>query len=128
MANVDSDILEMALVGYEAERARIEAKIAEIQADLRGGGQHSTAPRATADTKPKRKMSAKARKAIADAQKKRWEAFRAARQTEKPKTGRKRTLSSSAKANLAANLQKARAAKAVQKTAADQTKVAAQLA
>jgi hypothetical protein len=126
MMKVDSDILEMALVGYVAERTRIEAKIAQIQADLKGGVKRSAAPSATAEAKPKRKMSAKARKAIADAQKKRWESFRAAKQAKKPKSGRKRTLSSSAKANLAANLQKARAAKAAQKAAVEQTGAAAQ--
>jgi len=125
MAKVDSDILEMALVGYEAERNRIEAQIAQIQADLRGDRKRSAAPSATAEAKPRRKMSAKARKAIADAQKKRWESFRAAKQAKKTKTGRKRTLSPSAKANLVANLQKARAAKAARKTA-EQTKAAAQ--
>jgi hypothetical protein len=125
MVKVDSGILEMALIGYEAERIRIEARIAEIQADLRGVGVRSTDPGAAAEAKPKRKMSARARKAIADAQKKRWASFRAAKQAEKRKTGGKRTLSSSAKANLVANLQKARAAKAARKTA-EQTRTAAQ--
>jgi hypothetical protein len=70
-------------------------------------------------------MSAKARKAIADAQKKRWESFRAAKQAKNMKARGKRTLSSSAKANLVANLQKARAAKAARKTA-EQAKAAGQ--
>jgi DNA-binding protein HU-beta len=85
--------------------------------------------------KVKRTMSAAARKRIANAQKLRWAKFR--KSAEKPaavakkatvkkaapkaakKTAPKRKISAAAKANLVANLAKARAAKAAKKTAGE---------
>jgi hypothetical protein len=69
----DQTTLQMALVGYELERQRIEDKIREIQSQLGhgsgrpagGGAKQSSAPR-------KRVLSAAARKRIAAAQRKRW--------------------------------------------------------
>jgi hypothetical protein len=41
---VDQGVLQMALIGYELKRDRIEAAIAEIQVELgQGGTRHSTA-------------------------------------------------------------------------------------
>jgi hypothetical protein len=68
----DLSTLQMALVGYEIERRRIEDKIREIQAQLKG---KNVAISAGADgRKPgvKRVLSPAARKRIAAAQKKRW--------------------------------------------------------
>jgi hypothetical protein len=67
----DLSTLQMALVGYEVERQKIDARIREIQAKLKG--KHTAAP-AAAEKKPvvKRVLSAEARKRIAAAQKKRW--------------------------------------------------------
>ena len=65
-AGGDRDLLAMALVGYEAEKVRINAAIAEIKATL---GTGAPAPR-------KRTMSAAARKRIAAAQRKRWAAVK----------------------------------------------------
>jgi hypothetical protein len=67
----DLSTLEMALVGYQIERQKIEDRIREIQAKLKG--KHTAAPAAAAK-KPavKRVLSAEARKRIAAAQKKRW--------------------------------------------------------
>ena len=73
----DTTLLQMALVGYEAERQKIQAKIAELQRQL--GGRSGRAPTAVADAPAKRgrrRMSAAARKRIAEAQKKRWTAYR----------------------------------------------------
>jgi hypothetical protein len=62
--------LEMALIGYEAERARIQAVIADVQARLRGNAE-------TAESAPKKRtMSAAARARIGEAQRKRWAALR----------------------------------------------------
>jgi cell division septum initiation protein DivIVA len=61
----------MALVGYQVEKQRIEARIQEIQAKLKGKTIASTG----AAAKPegvKRVLSPAARKRIAAAQKKRW--------------------------------------------------------
>ena len=63
-AGTDQDLLAMALVGYEAQKAKITEAISEIQAQLghRGPGR----PKGTADgaTPAKRTMSAAARRRI----------------------------------------------------------------
>jgi len=68
----DLSTLEMALVGYQIERQKIEDRIREIQAKLKG--KHTAGPAAAAGKKPavKRVLSAEARKRIAAAQRKRW--------------------------------------------------------
>ena len=68
----DLSTLQMALVGYQIEKKRIEDKIGEIQAMLKG--ETASSP-ASAKPKPagvKRVLSAAARKRISKAQKKRW--------------------------------------------------------
>ena len=113
---VDHSILEMALIGYQAERSKIEEKIAEIEKELGGRTPRAAAPAVKAG--PRRQMSAAARKRIAAAQKKRWAEFHS--KTAKPvvkKAAPKRKLSADARAKLAANLQKAREAKAAKKAA-----------
>ena len=68
----DLSTLQMALVGFEIEKQRIEEKIGEIQAMLKG---KPVSSRASAKPKPagvKRILSAAARKRISLAQKKRW--------------------------------------------------------
>jgi hypothetical protein len=69
----DQTILQMALVGYEIEKQKIEAKIKDIQAQLKG--KRAAAPPATPEKKApgaKRVLSPAARRRIAAAQKKRW--------------------------------------------------------
>lgn len=70
----DLSTLQMALVGYQIEQQKIETKIREIQAQLKG--QHASAPSSSAASqKPartKRVLSPAARRRIAAAQKKRW--------------------------------------------------------
>jgi hypothetical protein len=111
---VDTSILEAALIGYQSQLAHITDKIREIRLSL--------AARAAADGggvvlgpfRAKRVMSAAARKRIADAQRKRWAAFhaQAGAGAKKKAPAKKRTLSPEARAKLAANLAKARAARA----------------
>lgn len=72
----DTTLLQMALVGYEAERRNIKGKIAEIQRRLKGRSGRADTVGAPAPTGPGRKMSAAARKRIAAAQKKRWAEYR----------------------------------------------------
>jgi hypothetical protein len=72
----DLSTLEMALVGYQVEKERIEAKIREIQATLKGKAAPAAAPTATKAARVKRVLSAAARKRISAAQKKRWAAHR----------------------------------------------------
>jgi hypothetical protein len=91
-AGTDHDLLAMALVGYQAEKARIDATIAAIQANL---GKASGAPAQSAPKK--RTMSAAGRKRIATAQRKRWAAVKKsqsrAKSAAKPASPKKRKLS-----------------------------------
>jgi hypothetical protein len=66
----DVTTLQMALVGYQIERDRIEAKIRELQAQLKG----KRASIGVSNGKPpaRRDLSPAARARIAAAQKKRW--------------------------------------------------------
>lgn len=68
----DLTTLQMALVGYQVERQKIDDRINEIQAKLKG--KNLSLGSAPAEKKPgvKRVLSADARKRIAAAQKKRW--------------------------------------------------------
>lgn len=67
----DLGTLQMALVGYQIEKQKIDAKIRELQAQLRGkrvalvSGGETKAP-------VKRELSPAARARIAAAQRKRW--------------------------------------------------------
>ena len=76
MARADNDLLKMALAGYEAHKARIDAAIKDIQAQL----EHRGSPKAATDgaAPAKRVMSVAARRRIAAAQRKRWAATRKA--------------------------------------------------
>ena len=81
---LDRSILEMALIGYEAEKTRIAVAIAAIEAKL--GQPISGRPKVSAHQnvlKP-RAMSAAARKRIAAAQRKRWAAYRKEESSRKP--------------------------------------------
>lgn len=71
----DLATLQMALVGYELERQKIEDRIKEIRALL--GGRRTPLPSAlpagaAAPQPRKRNLSPAARKRIADSQKRRW--------------------------------------------------------
>lgn len=65
----DLATLEMALVGYQIEKEKIEGKVREIQSQLKG--KPVVAPAKTAPV-VKRVLSAAARRRISAAQKKRW--------------------------------------------------------
>jgi len=68
----DLTTLQMALVGYQMERQKIDDRIREIQAKLKG--KHVSLPSSGGEGRPavKRVLSAEARRRIAAAQKKRW--------------------------------------------------------
>ena len=71
--NLTPEILAAALQGLEAQRARLDAHIAEIRRLL---GARPKQPTASPDVvRPKRKMSAAGRRRIAAATKKRWAEF-----------------------------------------------------
>ena len=73
MPRHDRSLLEAALVGYEAQHAQLETKIAELRRQLGKGG--TKAGGSTLVSGKKRTMSAAARKSISDAQKKRWREY-----------------------------------------------------
>lgn len=71
----DAATLQMALVGYQMEKQRIESAIQDIQRRLKGA--HSAAPAAAgAPPAGRRELSPAARARIAAAQKRRWAAHR----------------------------------------------------
>src|ERR1700730_7211527 len=68
-----TEILTAALAGFEEQKKRIDAQIADLRQMLN----ESSTDRATSEaSKPRRKMSAAARRRIAAAQRKRWAASR----------------------------------------------------
>jgi hypothetical protein len=76
---IDQQTLEMALVGYESEKQRVEAAITQIQLQLqhRGPSLPKAASDGTEQSAPrKRALSASARRRIAAAQRKRWAAIK----------------------------------------------------
>ncbi len=68
----DFATLQMALVGYQIEKQRIEEKIRELQGQLRGKNSGSPARAGASARQTKRVLSAAARARIAAAQRKRW--------------------------------------------------------
>src|SRR5437870_1886262 len=86
----DLNILEMALIGYQAEKGKINAAIAEIRTRLghRGPGRPRVVPDGTAEQAApgKRTVSAAARKRMAIGQRRRWAGVRKSQAAEqKPK-------------------------------------------
>jgi len=76
----DRALLEAALEGLELQKQRIDEQIREVRARL--GGNRRSAASVAGEASPKkgrrggrRKLSAEARKRIAEAQRKRWAAF-----------------------------------------------------
>jgi hypothetical protein len=84
----NSDILEAALQGLEAQKEKVEEQIAQVRSLMgrrvgrppkQGGGSagaSKTSGGRSGAPRKKRVLSAEARKRIAAAQKKRWAAFR----------------------------------------------------
>jgi hypothetical protein len=65
------EVLNAAIEGFESQKRRIDAQIAEVRRMLDGGPTEPSAAPAVPIGK-RRKMSAAARKRMADAQRKRW--------------------------------------------------------
>ncbi len=76
MARVSHDpgLLQAALFGYQMEKEKIEGKIRELQAQLKGKKAPAPAAKA-AKSAGRREMSEAARARIAAAQRKRWAEF-----------------------------------------------------
>ena len=74
---IDSSVLEMALVGFNAKRDEVVQKMADIERQLGIRRKGASAPSAPAKTptaaaKPRRRLSAAGKRAIRAALKKRW--------------------------------------------------------
>jgi hypothetical protein len=110
-SNLTPEILAAALEGLEAQRARLDAHIAETKRLL---GARPQQPTASPDiVRPKRKMSAAGRKRIAAATKKRWAEFHqkqagAAKTAKEPAaaTKPKRKMSAAGRERIAAATKK----------------------
>jgi hypothetical protein len=72
----DLTTVQMALVGYEVEKQRLEQKIREIHSLLGGKRIKIGSSNGTAGPRTRHQMSAAARKRIAAAQRKRWQEYR----------------------------------------------------
>ena len=108
MATLTKEIIEAAINGFEAQKRHIDEQLAELRAMLRSAanGTSSESP-----VRKKRGMSAAGRRAIAEAQRKRWAAIK--RESSAPKAVKKpkRKLSAAGRANIVAALKKRWAAK-----------------
>jgi hypothetical protein len=99
LLKLTDDILAAALEGFEVQKERLDARISEIRQILDGGSLGSAA--ATSTGKPKRKVSAAARRRMAQSQKLRWKKIKQAAapsKREKPK----RTMSAAGRKRIAA--------------------------
>lgn len=72
----DANLLTAALAGLDVQKQRIEEQIARVRSMLGGQKGKLATGKAVAKSGGKRRLSAKARKRISDAQKRRWEEFR----------------------------------------------------
>jgi hypothetical protein len=109
------EIIIAAIDGFESQKTRIDAQIAELRAML-PGGRTETAARPEAQTGKRRKISAAARKRMKEGQHRRWAKIRGNSESSSPsvtpETSKpKRKLSAAGKAAIVAALKKRWAAK-----------------
>jgi hypothetical protein len=105
-------IIIAAITGFESQKTRIDAQIAELRAMLRGGGPEPAAVPEVPKGR-RRKISAAARKRMAEGQRKRWAEAKgeAGSQVSPEQDKPKRKLSAAGKAAIVAALKKRWAAK-----------------
>jgi len=82
-----NEIIAAAIQGFEAQKTRIDDQIRELRAMLPGRSEAPVAASEPAKRK-RRKMSAAGRKAIAEAQRKRWAASRSQSESATPERSR----------------------------------------
>src|SRR5664279_6662992 len=101
-----AEIINAALEGFEQQKLRIDAQIAELRQMLQGGPT-ATAATPEAPKGKRRKMGAAARKRIGDAQRKRWADAKKTSSPVAPEPPKpKRKLSAAGKAAIVAALKK----------------------
>jgi hypothetical protein len=94
------EIITAAILGFEEQKRNIDTQLSELRAVLPGHTPEAAAP-PEPPTRKRRKMSAAGRKAIAEAQRKRWAASKKAASLEAaPKA--KRKLSAAGRRNIIA--------------------------
>ena len=108
MAQLTQGIIDAAIEGFESQKRRIDKQIAELRA-MSNGHAPTTESAAPPKTK-KRGMSAAGRKAISEAQRKRWAVANGEAVVEPPKK-EKRQLSAAGRAAIIAATKKRWAAK-----------------
>jgi hypothetical protein len=70
------EMVAAAILGFEEQKRGIDAQIAGLRAFLSGEPAESAAPTPVSTKRPRRKISAAGRKAMAEAQRKRWAAIK----------------------------------------------------
>jgi len=114
-----TEILNAALENLTSKRKQIDEQIAEIRLML-GGSRNAGSDTLESPTR-KRTMSAAGRRAIAAAQRKRWEARKAASEPAPTASKPKRKLSAAGRRNIVAALKKRWAAKRAEAATPDKT-------
>src|SRR4051794_14038001 len=99
------EIIDAAIEGFQQQKRRIDEQISELRA-VRSGSPAESAPMPAKQTR--RKMSAAGRKAISEAQRKRWAASKGQAEPKPSKAAKrpKRKLSAEGRANIVAALKK----------------------
>jgi len=110
MAMLTKEIIEAAIQGFEAQKQHIDAQLAELRAILSSAAD-SSAPTEQPTDGTQRGMSAAGRKAIAEAQRKRWAAAKDKSVPPNAAKRPKRKLSAAGRAAIVAALKKRWAAK-----------------
>jgi hypothetical protein len=106
-----NEIIDAAIEGFEQQKRRIDEQISELRAARSGSPAQSASP--PAKQPRRRRISAAGRKAIAEAQRKRWAASKGEDEPKaaKPAKKVKGRLSAEGRANIVAALKKRWAAK-----------------
>jgi hypothetical protein len=108
MPTLTKEIAEAAIFGFEEQKRKLDAQIAELRGLFANG--HGTA-RPNAPAPKKKGMSAAGRRAIAEAQRKRWAAQKTGAQAAPAPKKAKRKLSAAGRAAIVAALKKRWAAR-----------------
>jgi hypothetical protein len=81
-----NEIINAAITGFEAQKTRIDAQIAELRAMLDGGTKRTSAATPETHTLKRRKFSAAARRRMKEAQQRRWAKIRGESEPTAPET------------------------------------------
>ena len=110
-----TEVLNAAVLGFEAQKRRIDEQIAEIRQTLGGGPKTNTATQEA--PRPKGKVSAAARRRMAAAQRKRWAAIKAQYQPAQSAVKKSPTAKKAGRKKAVAKKAVKAAVKAAKKTA-----------